>query len=505
MAELALYRKWRSKDFEDLLGQPHLTQTLKNALQSGKIAHAYLFCGPRGTGKTSAAKILAKALNCEKGPNPNPCNECAICRGIAQGNILDCIEIDAASNRGIDEIRDLRDKVRFAPTQCRTKVYIIDEVHMLTTEAFNALLKTLEEPPPQTVFVLCTTEPYKLLPTVASRCQRFDFRRISFKIIEARLREVCAAERVDVEPGVFPLIAQAADGSLRDALGLLDQLRTYGSGRIGKEEAGALLGQTPGAVVWEFAKLIADGDLKQLLIYFHDVLDHGIDLTQLIRALLAEFRRVLLFKIAPDVLRLSPDEASLLEPISARLESEEFYRILRVLADLRQELRASQHPELSAELSLMRLLQAQWEPSLEGLKRRLDGLEPRASSSREISAPAKLPPPMEVQAPIDLSLETVQTRWPEFIEKLRSSRNTLFAILQEAKPMKLDGNVLTLVFTYEFHKNRFLQKKQETEKLLEEKLGMALNLAGRVNEVDHEAFVREATELFPGAVIVQEA
>lgn len=507
MAELALYRKWRSRDFEELVGQPRLTQTLKNAISSGKIAHAYLFCGPRGTGKTSAAKILAKALNCEKGPTPSPCNACVACEDLTRGSAIDCIEIDAASNRGIDEIRDLREKVKFAPTQFRYKVYIIDEVHMLTPEAFNALLKTLEEPPPQTVFILCTTEPHKLLPTVASRCQRFDFGRISSKVIESRLGQVCQGEGIEFEPGVLALIAQGADGSLRDALSLLDQLRVFCQGKIGKEEALALLGQTPKTIVSGFMDILAQGDLKTFLVTLHQRVNEGVDLSQLVKDLIVQFRKILLVKAAPDILQLDEEESMFINRFSSRFEAEELYRILRVLTELRQEMRYSQHLQLSVEMGFMRILKAQWEPSLEGLRRRLDNLQtasPQLSPKNFSPAQAMAAlTPLASETPV--TLKTVQEQWPLLIEKLRVSRNTLFAILQESTPVELYANVLTLSFAYDFHKNILEQRKEEMEKLLKETFQFPLKFVGIVPTVEPESFIREVTELFPGTVIVGEA
>ena len=248
MASQALYRKWRSRTFEDIVAQDHVTHTLANALHSGRIAHAYLFTGPRGTGKTSTARLLAKAANC-LGPEdgPRPCNQCPICQAVDEGRLIDLIEIDAASNRGIDEIRDLREKVNFRPNEARYKVYVIDEVHMLTNEAFNALLKTLEEPPGHVIFVLATTEPHKIPATVLSRCQRFDFRRIPAADIVGRLRYIAEQEGILVKDDALAFIARQATGSLRDAISLLDQLVAYGEETVSVEQVQQILGLVPPA------------------------------------------------------------------------------------------------------------------------------------------------------------------------------------------------------------------------------------------------------------------
>ena len=243
MAYVALYRTWRPQNFDSVVGQPHIVRTLTNAIEKNKIAHAYLFSGPRGTGKTSTAKILAKALNCTHGPTTDPCGTCEACRKITEGTSMDVLEIDAASNRGIDEIRGLRETVGFLPVDGRYKVYIIDEVHMLTTEAFNALLKTLEEPPPHILFILATTEPHKIPATIHSRCQRYDFRRISASDIEARLGEVIDHLDLTIEPAAVRLIADAAEGGMRDALSLLDQCITTSDDTITAADVENLLGR----------------------------------------------------------------------------------------------------------------------------------------------------------------------------------------------------------------------------------------------------------------------
>ncbi|MER3461291.1 MAG: DNA polymerase III subunit gamma/tau, partial [candidate division GAL15 bacterium] len=260
MAHLSLYRRWRPQAFDDVVGQEAVTRTLRGALASGRISHAYLFSGYRGTGKTTTARILAKALNCQQGPTPDPCNRCAACRAIGEGSSLDVVELDAASNRGIDEIREIRERVRLAPAASRYKVYILDEAHMLTTEAENALLKTLEEPPPHVVFVLVTTEPHRLPTTILSRCQRFEFRRIPTALVVERLSRIAREEGLQATPGALQLIARAADGALRDAESILDQLASSAEGPITEADVVRLLGFVEDEVVDTVIRAVQEAD-----------------------------------------------------------------------------------------------------------------------------------------------------------------------------------------------------------------------------------------------------
>jgi DNA polymerase-3 subunit gamma/tau len=488
------------------VGQPQITETLRNAVKTGKIGHAYLFCGPRGTGKTSAAKILAKALNCEKGMTPDPCGECAACIGIPNGSILDVIEIDAASNRGIDEIRDLREKIKFPPTVCRYKVYIIDEVHMLTPEAFNALLKTLEEPPPSTVFILCTTEPHKLLSTVASRCQRFDFKRISQSVIEKRLAEIGKAENLEIDSGVLTMIARSSDGSLRDALSLLDQLHSFCGQTIQKQKAELLLGQTSEEVLSRFILLLESKDLKTLLIFLNETYSNGMDLSQLIRDLMFQLRQILIFKISPEVLDLLPEEKEKMRSLS--FSSEELYRYLKTLSDLRNELRTAPYPGIAIELAFIRMLRVQWEPSMEGLKKRIEMAEGKlerflGSSPSIPSAPAPGAGTLHKTsaAGSDLSLDYIRSSWTDIVENLSASRSSLYPSLQQTLPSKLEGSVLVLSAPNSILKSRIDQKKEEVSRFLNQTLNVSLQIEVEVQPIDPDQLIREAEKIFEGAVL----
>ncbi|HOY63813.1 MAG TPA: DNA polymerase III subunit gamma/tau [bacterium] len=296
MGYISLYRKYRSQTFDDLVGQEHITTTLKNAIERNRLAHAYLFSGPRGTGKTSAARILAKSLNCEKGPSATPCNACDVCLAVAKDSLFDVIEIDAASNRGIDDIRDLREKVRIPPIQARFKVYIIDEVHMLTKEAFNALLKTLEEPPAHVMFVMATTEPQKLPATILSRCQRFEFRRLTDIEIMDHLRSIAKKENCGIEDGALRVVVKTADGSMRDAISILDQLVSFSEGSISLDDVSKVFGMPERQEIAGFINAIFEGDVSAAFDVFGKFFDAGKSFNLFIRLIMEHMRDIYLVK-----------------------------------------------------------------------------------------------------------------------------------------------------------------------------------------------------------------
>ena len=317
MAAQALYRRWRSRTFEQIIGQDHITHTLLNALRAGHVSHAYLFTGPRGTGKTTTARVLAKAVNCLDPQNGEPCNRCTICRSLNEGRSLDLIEIDAASNRGIDEIRALREKIAFSPSECRYKVYVIDEVHMLTNEAFNALLKTLEEPPPHAIFILATTDPQRIPLTVLSRCQRFDFHRVPLTSLKQKLELICQQESIHIQPAALDAIARHATGSFRDAESLLDQLASFGIEEITLEDVRRVLGSAPEEVIAGIIQALLAGDVGAGLRWINEALDSGVEARQLTQEILEYLRGLLLVKsdgaallnVAPEALREMAQQA----------------------------------------------------------------------------------------------------------------------------------------------------------------------------------------------------
>lgn len=403
MAYVALYRKWRPQGFDALVGQEAVRTALTNALETGRIAHAYLFAGPRGTGKTSTAKILAKAVNCEHGPTPNPCNKCQNCVRINDGTSMDVFEIDAASNRGIDEIRDLREKVAFAPVSGRYKVYIIDEVHMLTTEAFNALLKTLEEPPPHVIFILATTEPHKIPATIHSRCQRFDFKRVTDADIVKRLREVADGSGIAADDDALQLIAVQADGGMRDALSLLDQCGVMAE-RVTAETVRSVLGIVGREALRELVKAIGEGQVPKALELLETLLAGGKDVKQIITELAEYLRAVLLYKASPDYREIYLTDTK--EAIAALEGLYSTDRLMAAEERLHQctvELRQSVRGRIAAEMCLFDLCRIEGS-TLAALTARVQKLEAMLAGQvampvQQVAAQADAAPVYQKPAP----------------------------------------------------------------------------------------------------------
>lgn len=357
LSHIALYRAWRPQTFQDMVGQQHVIQTLRNAIRENRIAHAYLFSGPRGTGKTSAAKIMAKAVNCERGPAPEPCNACAACEGITAGTVLDVIEIDAASNRGIDEIRDIRDKVRYAPTEVRYKVYIIDEVHMLTSEAFNALLKTLEEPPGHVIFILATTEPHKLPATIVSRCQRFDFRPVKLEEQVARLRRICEEEGIEAEDDALAYIARLSEGGMRDAIGLLEQAAAFTDRRITLDAAVDVTGGIPTERFEELAEAVLRRDAAAVMHVAEALSAAGKSADKCMEDLIVFFRDLLLLKLAPDNTSATGRivNAERFRRTAEGFAAERLFRMIDILNRYQNDMRFAAQPQTMFEVALLKI------------------------------------------------------------------------------------------------------------------------------------------------------
>ena len=463
-----------------MVGQEHVVRTLRNAVDRSRVHHAYLFVGSRGTGKTSVAKILARSLNCVDGPTVTPCGECESCRAIAAGSSLDVIEMDAASNRSVDDIRDLRERVGYAPAAGSWKVYILDEAHMLTREAWNAFLKTLEEPPPSTVFVLCTTEAHKVMPTIADRCQRFDFQRPSLEQIATVVSRVADAESIEIDDGAVGAIARAATGSFRDALGTLDQLVSYGDNRIETADVFAVLGIAEADVIRDAAAAIAAGDARAVLGVSERLAASGRDVSQFGRDLLAHLRQLLVTKTIGEpseslVLAVADPEvlADQAEAFSELGLSRAIDALSKALADVRE----GDEARMTIELALLRAARPQLDPSKQALAQRLEELEkavgegggavqPPPSAERPASPPTTptpgrsvkegeggdgadaAPPEPEPEPNSPVDLERVLGQWPAVVEQVRDSgAEVLSRALEAARPIGVDpGGVLRLGF-----------------------------------------------------------
>lgn len=523
MAYLALYREWRPKNFKEIVGQDHVSTTLMNALMQNKVAHAYLFSGPRGTGKTTAAKVLAKALNCAERKDAEPCNHCSSCHDIDQGLALDVLEIDAASNRGIDEIRDLREKVKLAASGGKYKVYIIDEVHMLTTEAFNALLKTLEEPPVNVVFVLATTEAHKIPLTILSRVQRFEFHRISSAGISARLQEVCTALGRDVQEKALQVIAAKAEGGLRDALSILDQCLLQDD-PIKLEHVYQVIGMLGETYSADLTDSLLEGDYAQALVKLDEGVVLGRDPRQIIRELLDYLRQALLFVAGGQEPLLAPEMTQRLVAQARQAGMSKLLLWINVLLKGEGELRYATNARLAAEMILVQTLYhtasetPEASPKYDAVKKRPDV----PVMAKETSSVTAVPKETVRQA---VSQETpgqegdlfavVKDKWPEILEEVKKKKRSTQAFLLEGRPVGVKGEILYLVFKegYSFHKDKFNtpENKIVVEGILEQVLGRKLTLQSLMeNEYENidqknageDQCIQKAVEFF-GTELVQ--
>ncbi len=551
MSYTVMARKRRPQAFETVVAQSHVTTTLQNAIRLGRVAQSYLFSGPRGTGKTTTARLLAMALNCEQGPTAEPCGECASCVAIRQGNSMDVLEIDGASNRGIDEIRQLREEVGYAASQGKRKVYIIDEVHMLTTEAFNALLKTLEEPPAHVVFVFATTEAHKVPETILSRCQRYNFRRIPPVSIVEELKMAVDEEGVTAEESALFLIARKADGGMRDALSLLDQVIAFSDADITEDAIQNLLGLIPRDVYFDLTQAIVDRDGARALEIVDELAREGSDLGEFVAGLMAHFRHLLVACAAGDLTDENLPEADRVQyaEVAAQFEEADLVRMLNAVSELETQIGRVTEPRFWLELTVMKLVQMTSSVDLQVLIGRLEQLErglksqgtatgtrrplssPRPAPKRKATSSQpdtrvrgeKLPPrptaskssppqqrdngrpvaeqPREEIPPVpDISSEeppdfsVIKDKWEQLVQAVKNERMSLGTFLAEGRPQSMDGRHLVVAFqkNLEFHANQVRRGRAQVEEVARGVFGGTVTISCEVvYEENKEQIVEE--------------
>ncbi|MFN8498220.1 MAG: DNA polymerase III subunit gamma/tau [Anaerolineae bacterium] len=535
MAAQALYRRWRPQTFEDVVGQTHIIQTLRNALAAGRVAHAYLFAGPRGTGKTTIARILARAVNCTApSPDERPCGVCHACRSLAEGRSLDLIEIDAASHTSVDNVRDLIEKVQFAPTETRYKVYIIDEVHMLSTSAFNALLKTLEEPPPHALFFLATTESHKIPATILSRCQRFSFYRIPLGEMIEHLSHICAEEGFQVESAALEAIARYAQGGMRDAISLLDQMVAFGGETVTLAQVQAVLGTAADAAVEVLADHIAARDSSAALRVINQAIDGGVDPRQLTAQLLEYLRGLLLIQHgSAALLNVTPEALERMDAQARRIPPAALVRAIRVFGDAAQAQRGGLQPQLPLELAVVEaILDLSHAPTATTPPppsvRETPAAPPRPSVAvpAATSTPPALPvavekaaeptpeaAPREVAPDMAADIEPMgqaditaddmgpylaelHGQWEHIIAILHGQNRQLAALLKDCYPLDAAADSVTIGVYYPFHHKRLEEPKQRglLEKTVSDALGRKVQLVCKLTPKTKEEIAAERTK-----------
>lgn len=510
MSYQALYRVWRPKTFEDVVGQEHITRTLKNAIYQQKFSHAYLFTGPRGTGKTSAAKIFAKAINCEKSPVEEPCNECTACRGIQDGTISDIIEIDAASNTSVDDVREIRDKVKYAPSAVPYKVYIIDEVHMISVNAFNALLKTLEEPPKHVVFILATTEPHKIPLTIISRCQRFDFKPITTKAMIGRMKTIIEADGFNVTDEALDAIARTAEGGMRDALSILDQAISYSSDEVTLEDVLAVTGGVSQGILTEMTQTMYEKNVQHAIQLLNMILQEGKDPGRFVYDLIYFMRDLLLFKSNSELEgmleRARVDDAfrELAEAVSVDWIQEAITR----LNTCQQEIKWTNNPKVFIEIAILsitnressehagvaneevlRLTQklAELEKQLTRFKERPAQSASSPDSQRDVRRPQTRGTKNSFKIPTEQvsmvlshaekqELRNAQSKWANFMDKLKMTSAPAHATIKDSKPVAASPDAIVVAFKYEIHCSLFMDNRELVESVLASVMGKPLEI-----------------------------
>ncbi|WP_066634211.1 DNA polymerase III subunit gamma/tau [Desulfolucanica intricata] len=493
MTYRALYREWRPQYFYDIVGQKHVVLTLENAIKNNRIAHAYLFCGPRGTGKTSTAKILAKALNCLNLQGHEPCNECSVCQAISSGSSIDVIEIDAASNRGIDEIRELKEKVKFSPSMGKFKVYIIDEVHMLTNEAFNALLKTLEEPPQHVIFILATTEPQKVPLTILSRCQRFDFKTIPVDDIVRRLEKVLESLKIEISSPAVHQIARAAEGGLRDALSILDQIVTFGNrDKISEEDIHNLLGTVNKDTMNQVLEYLLKGDIGSILHLVSAISSEGKDLRLFVKEFINHIRELLLINIDPSLV----DNENYDQKIT--FKSPFLLSILDDLIEYESKMKWSSQPRIILELAFIKMIhkQEKGDPVLELDKSTMEIKNCKIKSNQKHllnKVPVNLevehnkPKPEQKNNPV--SINRIKQAWKDVVKEVKQAKSTVSGVISNSFPIKIENQILTVGLEDDLQREWL--DKQKNKDLIQQVLKSILGIECQVKFVNAKAKIQE--------------
>ncbi|MFW2490879.1 DNA polymerase III subunit gamma/tau [Clostridium chromiireducens] len=536
MGYTALYREWRPKNFDDVVGQEHITTTLKNEIINDRIAHAYLFCGTRGTGKTSTAKVMAKALNCLELQNGEPCNKCEMCKKINEGLAIDVTELDAASNNGIDKIRDIIDDTKYPPQEAKYKIYIMDEVHMLSVGAVNAFLKTLEEPPKNVIFILATTDPQKLPITILSRCQRFDFKRINQKEISNRLKKIADSQNISYEEKSLDLISRVCDGAMRDALSILDQAIAMGDSQIKYEDLVSILGLVTNEYLFDIADAVIDRSVEKAMIIIDKLVYSGKDMQLFIKDLIAHFRNLLMVKVTnnpEEVLDMSLENIYMVKEQGRKIRVEEIMRAIRILQDAEINSKASKQSRLYLELAIIKMCKIEYDTSNEVIVSRINQLEESlksgkiqmvqvektnedskyahtnsgvkktvAESSSNISHAEKI----EINPNSSLTIDDVGRAWTEVLEKFKAKRAMIvYASIVTAKPYNFKNGIVTLEYDamYAFNRDR-LQKAEYREivnsvfsEILKEKVIVDYIVRTNQESRDKEDLLKEAVNGVP--------
>ena len=493
----AIYRKFRPTRFSDVLGQEHITTILKNQIANENIAHAYLFSGTRGTGKTSTARIFARAINCLD--VDAPCNSCEICRGILDESVMDIIEIDAASNNSVDDIRELRENSKYPPSSCRYKVYIIDEVHMLSKGAFNALLKVLEEPPEHLIFILATTEPQKLPATILSRCQRYDFKRVSVENIVKNMENIASEIGVKIDIKALELIARNSDGAMRDALSILDQCLSFSQDEITYDYVISILGIVNNELMFSIVDDIINGDTERTLNSLDKIIEEGIDIKQFIKDLLLHFRNLMVAKTSASVENSIDGTEELIEKLrdqSKKVDLEKIITILNILSETENKSKWSTQPRIILEVDLIKIIKLPSRLDLESLIARIDRLEsqiksgdiPRAprQAERKIDQPQRKVEPKQVispeakrkDTPVDesITIETIKSEWSNILQAIINAKKiALHAVIKEGDPISFRNTILTIAFKEGFGFHRDAMDKKENKESIEGILESTLN------------------------------